>query len=127
MCQKQTILALDSAGRYIAQWEHGTIHIIWGNLSIRLCPVDFAQFAGMVENAQAQAFDPSGADSAFRLRMRGVLLEFSAEDLELLEELNCLASMQIGHPEVTREINLFDLPEIDSICAQESSSPCSLN
>ena len=127
MCQKQTILALERAGRYIAQCEHGTIHIIWDNLTIRLRPADFDQFAGMVENAYARIQSQSSPNGVFRLRMRGVLLEFPPEDLELLEELTCLATVQMNRHGAADEINLFDLPEMESTYTHESPLPCSRN
>ena len=115
MCNRRIVLALESANRYISQCEHGTVSIVWDNLTVRLCPADFAQVVGMVEDACSGMFDPTGPRNGLRLRLGGVLLVFSPEDLWLLQELMSLAIVQMGRPGKADEVALFELPELDSV------------
>ena len=83
VCNRRIVLALENATRYIAQCEHGTVSIVWDNLVIRLCPADFAQVVGMVEEASANVLDAREPTMGFRLKLGTVILIFSPEDLLL--------------------------------------------
>jgi hypothetical protein len=124
MCQNRTVLALESAGRYIAQCEHGTIHIFWDNLTIRLRSDDFGQLADVIDDAVARLPLQQKQSQGLRLRLRGVLLEFSAEDLITLDELASLAALQMRRPGAADANGLFDLPEMELMCTHDSPSAC---
>jgi hypothetical protein len=100
MCNKQSILALESAARYIAQCEHKTVHVVWDLLALRFRPADFAQFAGIVEDAYTRMLDRSDP-GRFRLLIKGIGLSFSSTDLVVLRELTCLAAIELGHVDAT--------------------------
>jgi hypothetical protein len=36
MCEKVNIPAKASATRYVARCEHGTVYLVWDNVSVRL-------------------------------------------------------------------------------------------
>lgn len=115
MCNRRIVLALESATRYIAQCEHSTVSIVWDNLVIRLCPADFAQVVGMVEEVSANVLDAREPTMGFRLKLGTVILIFSPEDLLLLHELTSLAILQVGRPGQVDEVAIFDLSEIESV------------
>jgi hypothetical protein len=102
MCRNLIILAQESATRYIAQCEHGTVHIVWDNLSIRLRPADFVR---LVENACTRAGNLMDHDErkGFRLRMHGIGIEFPPETLANLRDLMCLAVLQMEKPTGVRD------------------------
>jgi hypothetical protein len=98
MCRNLTILAKESATRYIARCEHGTVHLVWDNLSIRLRPADFVR---LTENACTRAgnlMDRDDEKKGFRLRMHGIGIEFPPETLATLRDLMCVAVLQMEKP-----------------------------
>jgi hypothetical protein len=121
MCKRLTMLAKESATRYIAQCEHGTIHFVWDNLSIRLRPADFARLAEYVCTRASNPFDqgePGEPDEnkGVELKMRAIGIRFSPETLVILRDLMCLAVLQMEKPEKaygesrTMDIAPGDLP-----------------
>lgn len=44
-----TILAQRDSYRYVALCEHGTIHLIWGNVTLRWRPDDFAEVVCLLD------------------------------------------------------------------------------
>ncbi len=101
MCKCLTMLAKESTTRYIAQCEHGTIHFVWDNLSIRLRPADFARLAEYVCTRASNPSDPDepGEKKGVELKMRAIGIRFSPETLVILRDLMCLAVLQMEKPE----------------------------
>jgi hypothetical protein len=126
MCNKRVTLATESATRYIAQCEHGTVHIVWDNLSLRLHPSDFVRVAGLIDDACSDMVDPLRPDTGFRLNIQGVLLVFSPRDMALLHKVTQLAVEQMSQWGAN-EIPLFDLSSMKAHCLPNVVSPCSLN
>jgi hypothetical protein len=94
MCKNLTFLAKASAERYIAQCEHGTIHLVWDNLSIRLQQGDFVNItADACRKTQSGLEHDTG--QGFWLKMRGVALQFQPESLMILRDLMCLAVLNM--------------------------------
>jgi hypothetical protein len=92
------MLSRDGPDHHIAQCEHGTVHIVWGNLTIRLRPADFVAVAGMAEDAYAKMADD--ASTGFQLQIRRTQLRFPPEELVSLVELMRLA---VSNLEITPE------------------------
>lgn len=97
MCKHLTILAKASATRYVAQCEHGTVHLIWDNLSLRLPPSGFIKLA---EQIYTQTDGLLGQDqkTGFGLRMRGIELKVYPQALSVLRSLMGLAMLQMDRP-----------------------------
>jgi hypothetical protein len=91
------VLSRDGPSRYIAQCEHGTVHIVWDNLTIRLRPEDFVSLAeracARMGNSLAQ-----DEDKGFRLKMHAIGIRFPPEILATLRELMSLAVLQMDKP-----------------------------
>jgi hypothetical protein len=123
MCNQITVLARESETRFIAQCEHETLHIAWDNLTLRLCPADFARVADMVEDAHARLKDGRGSNEGFRLKMRGLLLVFSLQDLTLLRKLTSRVMSKLDPGRVTDEPPGFELAPIESVSFLKSRPP----
>jgi hypothetical protein len=114
MCKKQSILALENEGRFVAQCEHHTVHVAWDNLTIRFRPADFYHFADIVRHAHDRMKESAEPDYRFRLTIHGVGLSFSRQDLVLLRELTCLAVVQMGGPDTMDKANWLDIKLVES-------------
>jgi len=77
MCQQFTLLYELSSTRYVAQCEHGTVHLRWEAISIHLSPTDFFALHQLVAEVHAQQTTDNGK---LRLGIGNVTLEFRAED-----------------------------------------------
>jgi hypothetical protein len=97
MCKKLVILAKENVSRYIAQCEHGTIHLVWDNLSVRLYPEDLIR---IVDQVQTAAGHPLGANQkrGFKIKMRELELTVQTEALTVLRDLMSLAVVQMEKP-----------------------------
>lgn len=96
MCKHLTMLAKENVRRYIAQCEHGTIHLMWDNLSLRLRPADFLD---IVERIQTNE-DWLGQEKAkgFGFVLRGIELKILPETLTTMRNLMVLAVLQMNTP-----------------------------
>lgn len=94
MCNQLTLLAKAGASRYIAQCEHGTIHVVWDNVSVRLRPEDFQNLA---ENTtlNMQPWLAPDAQQGFWLKLHGVAVRFEPESLAVLRNLMYLAILRM--------------------------------
>ncbi len=103
MCNQLTLLAKASASRYIAQCEHGTIHVVWDNVSVRLRPEDFINIA---ENTSlhTQPWLARDAQQGFWLRLQGLALQFQPESLVILRDLMYVALMKMDNAIPTRSL-----------------------
>jgi hypothetical protein len=115
MCNRVTVLAQENDARYIAQCEHETLHIAWDNVTIRLSPADFARVADMVKDAHGKLGDGPGSKQGVHLKLRGLLLVFSSEDLVLLRTLTSRVMRKIDPERVADEPPRFELMPIESI------------
>ncbi|MCU0491935.1 MAG: hypothetical protein MUD01_10125 [Chloroflexaceae bacterium] len=52
MCNFFTPLAHHDSSHFIAQCEHGTIHIVWMRTTVHLHPTNFAELAQLLERAE---------------------------------------------------------------------------
>jgi hypothetical protein len=89
------MLSSDGPGRYIAQCEHGTVHFVWDNLTLRLRLADFIEVAGMAEDAYAKM--SNDASTGFQLQIRRTQLRFPPEELLSLVELMRVAILNLEH------------------------------
>lgn len=97
MCEQLKILSKANATRYIAQCEHGTIHLVWDNLSLRLPPEDFISIAEQVWTGTDSLLGPD-QKTGFGLRMRGIELKVYPQTLTVLRSLMALAMLQMTKP-----------------------------
>jgi hypothetical protein len=97
MCRNLTILAKESATRYIARCEHGTVHLVWDNLSLRLRP---AGFLGLAKHVCARTGDLLNRDDkkGIGFRLNGIGVRFPPEALATLRDLMRLAMLQLDEP-----------------------------
>lgn len=52
MCNHFTLLAQQSEQRFIARCEHGTLHLNWDQVTVRLHPVDLLRAGYLLDQAQ---------------------------------------------------------------------------
>lgn len=123
MCNQITVLARETDARHIAQCEHETLHITWDNVTIRLCPDDFARVADMIEDAHGKLRDGTGSGKGFQLKMRGLTLAFVPEDLVVLWRLTSQVMRQLDPERVADEQPRFELAPIESILFLKSRPP----
>jgi hypothetical protein len=97
MCENLTMLAKESATRFIAQCECGTVHLVWDNLSLRLRP---PAFIGLAEYVCAKAGDLLNRDDqkGIGFRINGIGVRFPHEALATLRDLMHLAMLQLDEP-----------------------------
>ncbi len=95
MCGKLTLLAKANATRYIAQCEHGTIHIVWDNVSVRLCQADFLSITANTCKGLTTGGERDKGQG-FWLKMPGVALQFQPESLAIMKDLMCLAIINMN-------------------------------
>jgi hypothetical protein len=98
-----TTLAKESATRYIAQCEHGTIHLVWDSLSIRLRPGGFFRLAKHV-CARTSALPDQDEEKGLGLRLNAVGVRFPTETLATLRDLMWLAMLQMQKPDGVRSM-----------------------
>ncbi len=97
MCRNMTTLAKESATRYIAQCEHGTIHFVWDSLSIRFCPAGFFRLAKHV-CARAGDLLEQDEEKGIGLKLHAIGIRFPPETLATLRDLMNLAVLQMEKP-----------------------------
>lgn len=97
MRRNLTILAKESANRYIAQCEHGTIHLVWDSLSIRLCPGGFFRLAKHVCARTSDLLDQD-EEKGLGLTLNAIGVRFPTETLATLRDLMWLAMLQMEEP-----------------------------
>jgi hypothetical protein len=73
MCQQLTILAQQDEDHYIAQCEHGTIHLRWEHITVHLQVMDFRALLRVVLQAWEDKPTYSGK---MRLGTSSITLEF---------------------------------------------------
>ncbi len=95
MCKHLTMLAKESTTRYIARCEHGSVHVVWDNLSIRLRPADFVRLAERV-CTRTGGLPDQDERRGLGLKMHEIGIQFFPETMPVLRELMCLALMQLG-------------------------------
>jgi hypothetical protein len=97
MCQRLTLIARRDAVRYIAQCEHGTLHLRWRRSAVQLTADEFAavaRFLGSWSKHERSATALDSCISLFRdssgmiqLWIVGAGLYLTPDDLLLLIEL----------------------------------------
>jgi hypothetical protein len=97
MCQRLTLIARRDSVRYIAQCEHGTLHLRWRRSALQLTADEFAavtRFLGRWSKHECSATESDSCISLFRdstgmiqLWMVGAGLYLTHDDLRLLIEM----------------------------------------
>ena len=97
MCQRLTLLAQRDSVRYIAQCEHGTLHLRWRRSALQLTEDEFAAVARFLGRWSEHEHSATAADSCIslfrdssgmiQLWIVGVGLYLTHDDLLLLIEL----------------------------------------
>jgi len=89
MCDYETILAEQSATRYISQCEHGTVHLLWDGLGLHLNQERFFQMAAAIENAvsEMKQLVPQNGAGLFRLQVNHIFLGIPRQQFTQLWEL----------------------------------------
>lgn len=102
MCRNLTVLAREDPNRCIGQCEHGTVQLVWDNLSIRLHPADFIRLAEFVCTKTGELF---GLDEneGISLDMPTIGIRFPPGTLPVMRELMSLALLQMDKSAAMRE------------------------
>jgi hypothetical protein len=95
MCDKVTVLAKANATRYVARCEHGTVHVVWDNVSLRLSGADFIR---ITQDActRAQSLRAGGeGKEGLHFSLKTVRVKFEPDAMLLLRDLMCLAALNM--------------------------------
>jgi hypothetical protein len=102
MCDKVTVLAKAGATRYVARCEHGTVHVVWDNVSLRLSGADFIRITqDACTRAQSLRADGKGEEVAnfsqegLHFNLKTVTVTFEPNAMPLLRDLMCLAALNM--------------------------------
>ncbi len=93
MCKRLNILAQHSPTCYVAQCEHGTVHLCGENISIHLQVNDFLSLTDTISTVRVNQSDANGK---LRLGIGRVTLELLPDDYRPLGDLMEQAAMQLS-------------------------------
>lgn len=104
MCQHLTVLVKSSDQRYIAQCEHGTVHLVWHHAVLQVRAGDFVRLANFLNTWTAYGAE-SACDAVFRLHQSdsgaaqlwigGIGLYLTPFDLLALNDMAQAATTQL--------------------------------
>ena len=88
MCEQFIVLAKHTSSCYIAQCEHGTLHLCWDHVCVHLRPHDFLALTQTIAN-----LNPNQPNHKLRLGIGRLTLELLTEDCQPLTALmRCVAA-----------------------------------
>lgn len=111
MCNHLTFLAQSGDWRYVAQCEHGTLHLTWGRQTLHLQPKDFLRVARFLEQAnpggESELNDGhnslrSNRAGHFELWLLEMGLKLSPVDFLILVDIVQVATRQLQPPSKSR-------------------------